>query len=117
MVGDWSDSLEAFGGAEYFLRGELQHIGTQNVGGQTNQNPQSIQEGYSLLNARLGLRFDDARWEVALWGKNLGDKGYCMTIFDQPIAGPFGGVANLQTPQRCAVGAPQTYGVELKFRH
>ena len=40
-----------------------------------------------------------------------------MTIFDQPIAVPFGGVANFKTPQRCSVAAPLTYGVELTFRH
>jgi iron complex outermembrane receptor protein len=119
LVSDWSDSLKAFGGTEYFLRGEVQNVGTQNVGAQTNQNPQSIQDSYSLFNARIGLRADDDRWEVSLWGKNLGDKGYCMTIFDQPFSSQLGGldpVANTQ-PQRCAVGAPLTWGVELKFRH
>lgn len=119
LVGDWSDGLDAFGGSEYFLRGEIQHIGEQNIGGNTNQNPQSIQEGYSLLNSRVGLRSDDNRWEIALWGKNLGDKGYCMTIFEQPFSAQLGGVNPIAntSPQRCAVGAPLTYGVELKFRH
>lgn len=119
LVSDWSDGIEAFGGSEYFLRGEVQNVGTQNIGGNTNQNPQSIQESYTLLNARIGLRADDDRWELSLWGKNLGEKGYCMTIFEQPFAAQLGGVnaAANTSPQRCAVGAPLTYGVELKFRH
>ena len=119
LVADWTDNLQAFGGSEYFLRGEVQNVGTQNIGAGTNQNPQTIQDGYSLLNARVGLRSDDDQWEFSLWGKNLGDKGYCMTIFDQPFAAQLGGVdpvANTN-PQRCAVGNPLTFGMELKFRH
>jgi len=119
VVSDWSDGIDAFGGSEYFVRGEVQYIGEQNIGGNTNQNPQTIQEGYGLLNARVGLRSDDDTWEINLWGKNLSDKGYCGTIFAQPFAAQLNGIdpaANTQ-PQRCAVGAPLTYGVELKFRH
>jgi iron complex outermembrane receptor protein len=119
LVADWTDQIEAFGGSEYFLRGEVQNVGTQNIGAGTNQNPQSIQEGYSLFNARLGLRSDHDSWEFSIWGKNLTDKGYCMTIFDQPFSAQLGGldpVANTQ-PQRCVVGAPATYGATLKFRH
>ncbi|WP_371395890.1 TonB-dependent receptor [Fretibacter rubidus] len=117
MVADWSDDFSMMGGTMYFLRGEVQHTGTQNIGANTNQNPQTVQEGYSLLNARVGLRADDDQWELNLWGKNLSDKGYCLTIFDQPFAPQLNGVRNLQNPQRCSVGAPLTYGVELKFRH
>ena len=117
LVADWSDSMEAFGGSEYFLRGEIQNVGKQNIGANTNQSSQSIQESYSLLNARIGLRSDDDRWELSLWGKNLGEKGYCMTIFEQPFSAQLGGVSAGTSPQRCAVGAPRTYGVELKFRH
>jgi iron complex outermembrane receptor protein len=119
LVGDWTDHMDALGGSEYFLRGEFQYIGTQNIGAQTNQNPQSIQNGYGLFNASIGLRADDNRWEFSIWGKNLTDKGYCMTIFDQPFAAQLGGldpIANTQ-PQRCAVGTPATYGARLKFRH
>ncbi len=119
LVADWSDSIEAMGGSMYFLRGEVQHIGKQNVGANTNRNPQSMQGAYSLFNARVGLRADDDRWEFNVWGKNLTDKGYCMTIFDQPFGGQLGGIDAVANtiPQRCAVGTPMTYGVELKFRH
>ncbi len=121
LVNDWSDHLDAFGGSEYFLRGELQYVGEQNVAGATNGNPQGIQEGYGLLNARVGLRSDDDKWEVSFWGKNLSDKGYCMAIFNQPFGAQLGGI-NVPLfgntgPQRCVSGAPLTYGVELKFRH
>lgn len=118
LVSDWSDGINAFGGSEYFLRGEVQYIGDQNVGASTNQNPQSIQDAYNLFNARVGLRAEDDAWELSLWGKNLTDEGYCVTMFDQPFGPQLGGqdpVANT-IPQRCVVGAPQTYGIELKLK-
>lgn len=119
LVADWTDEINAFGGSLYFLRGEVQTVGEQNIGGNTNLNPQTEQDSYSLLNARVGLRADDDRWEFNVWGKNLSDKGYCMVLFDQPFSQQLGGidpVANT-APQRCTVGAPLTFGVELKFRH
>ncbi|MCR9080206.1 MAG: TonB-dependent receptor [Henriciella sp.] len=119
LVADWTDAFTPISGTEYFLRGETQYVGDQNIGGNTNQNPQSFQEGYQLFNARIGLRADDERWEVNLFGKNLGDEGYCLTIFDQPFGGQLGGVNPVANtiPQRCAVGAPQTWGVQLKLRN
>ena len=112
LVADWSDSL-GVKDMGYFLRAELQYIGEQNLGGNTNNNPQSIQGSYSLVNARVGLAADDDNWRLSLWGKNLTEEGYCTTTFDQPFGGSLGGVSNLQAPQRCTVGAPRTYGIEL----
>ncbi|NQY97542.1 MAG: TonB-dependent receptor [Henriciella sp.] len=113
LVADWSDSL-GFQDMDYFLRAEMQYIGEQNVGANTNNNPQTIQEAYSLLNARVGLAAPDNSWRLTLWGKNLTEEGYCTSKFSQPFGGSLNATANLQTPQRCVVGAPRTYGVELK---
>ena len=113
LVVDWSDSL-GYQDLDYFVRGEMQYIGEQNIGATTNNSPQTIQEAYSLVNARVGLAASDNNWRLTLWGKNLTEEGYCTSIFNQPFGGPLGGTAKLQTPQRCVVGAPRTYGVELK---
>lgn len=34
----------------------------------------------SLLSARVGLRTFDGRWDLSLWGKNLTDKAYFVTL-------------------------------------
>ncbi|MEM1176267.1 MAG: TonB-dependent receptor [Pseudomonadota bacterium] len=112
LVIDWKDSLGSRD-LEYFLRGEMQHIGDQNLGANTNNNPQSIQSAYSILNARMGLAAENGNWRLTLWGKNLTEEEYCTAIFDQPFGGQLNGTSNLQTPQRCVVGLPRTYGLEL----
>ena len=118
LVADWSDDTSLFGGSQYYLRGELQNTGEQNVGANTNRNPQTNIDAYTLLNARAGFRSADDTWEVGVWGKNVADEGYCMTIFAQPFATQLGGVNPVaQTqPQRCVTGTPRTWGVDFKYR-
>ncbi len=102
----------------WFMRGEFQHVGEQNVGAETNQNPQSRQGAYSLMNAKLGLRgVGRQQWELAFFIKNAFDKGYCQTIFNQPIGITLGLIdpATGGGLQRCVLGAPQTFGVEAGY--
>lgn len=61
--------------------------------------------GYGLLNARIGLRADDQRWDLSLWSKNLLDKNYFQTLSPQN----FGLVTGL-------VGEPRTIGVTLRTK-
>jgi len=116
LVADWHNAL-GDSGLEWFLRPEFMYIGEQNIGGNTNLNPQSIQDGYGLYNLRLGLGPQDGRWQITAFGKNLGDEGYCEVMFDQPLGAQFGAVnaaANTVT-QRCVVGSPRTYGVSFRM--
>ena len=118
LVADWSDDLTFWNGTEYFLRGETQYMGEHNAGGNTNQNPQTIQEAYQLFNARVGVRAHDGAWEVSAFGRNLGDEGYCRAIFAQPFGGQLGATNanNNTTAMRCAVGDPLTWGLQLKLK-
>jgi iron complex outermembrane receptor protein len=65
------------------------------------------QEGYTMVDARLALYWNlnsGDVLQVALWGKNLGDKEY--KEFELPL-GDTGGFQGW--------GAPQTYGLELRW--
>jgi iron complex outermembrane receptor protein len=118
LVADWTDSFTPISGADYFLRGETQFVDDVNVGSSTNQDPQTIQKAYSLLNARLGLRANNDRWEASLFGRNLADEGYCVNFFEQPFGAAIGAVDAVarSSAQRCVVGEPRTWGVQLKFK-
>ncbi|MEX2525649.1 MAG: TonB-dependent receptor [Gammaproteobacteria bacterium] len=117
MMAEWSDHLPGTD-LGWFLRGEYQYVSKQNVGAETNQNPQSIQPGYDLVNARAGLRGANDNWEVAAFVRNLTDENYCQTIFNQPI-GTTLGLVDATTGggmQRCVLGAPRTFGMEAVYR-
>ena len=69
-----------------------------------NNNEDLSQEGYSLMNATLGVRFSRNRltYDFALWGKNLTNSEY---LIDAGNAGQAIGYPTY------VAGAPLTFGV------
>ena len=116
LVAEWRDTLPN-SGLGWYIRGEYQFVDDQNVGAETNQNLQSIQAGYDLLNARVGVTGQAEKWELALFIKNATDTGYCQTIFNQPIGTTLGLVDPITQGgmQRCVLGTPRTFGVEAAY--
>jgi iron complex outermembrane receptor protein len=60
--------------------------------------------GYGLLNARIGVRSDNGRWDVSVWARNLTNTNYyqALSVGTGSITG--------------TIGDPRTYGVTLKSR-
>ena len=118
LVVEWRAAIGP-GNLEWFLRPEYTYIGEQNIGANTNLNPQSIQDAYGLINLRLGFAAADGRWQVAAYGKNMADEGYCEINYDQPLGAQFGGVDSVANtvPQRCTVGGPRIYGVSFRWNY
>jgi iron complex outermembrane receptor protein len=58
---------------------------------------------YTVVNAKLGWRSLDGRYGAAVWGENLSDTLYSLTL----ATGSFG------TGQ--VLAKPRTYGVELTY--
>lgn len=121
LVVEWTDQLPNTD-LSWFVRGEYQFVDDLNVGAETNQNAQSLQEAYDLVNARFGLRGVNDKWEIAGFVKNATDEGYCQTIFNQPIGttlglvNPSGLGGDDGGMQRCVLGTPRTFGVEATYR-
>lgn len=70
----------------------------------------NISPSYGLLNARLGLYIEKYDFDVTAWGKNLTNKNYYHngTVIDLTGAG-------ISPPlQPINVGAPRTFGVEVR---
>lgn len=61
--------------------------------------------GYGLVNARLGVRFEDGRYELSVWARNLFDKNYYQTL----------SVLNYGLVT-ATLGDPRTFGGTLKVR-
>ncbi len=47
--------------------------------------PQKAQDGFFLVNARVGLRGADERWSIELWSQNLLNKNYAQVAFNTPF--------------------------------
>ena len=53
-------------------------------------NPQTIQEAYTLLGARLTLHGRDDVWSVSVYGENATDEIYNVNFTYQPLDNALG---------------------------
>ena len=83
--------------------------------------PQKEQDGFLVVNARVGLRGADERWSIELWAQNLLNKDYAQVAFNSPFqagatAAPF---VDPQYPGGRQIfsqflAEPRTYGITLR---
>jgi outer membrane receptor protein involved in Fe transport len=72
-------------------------------------DPSATQSSFTKVNARVSLSGNDGRWQVALVGKNLGDKQTLSYAGDTPLAARLFGARSyygfVDTPRSLAVEA------------
>lgn len=95
-VGD--SGWQAYAGADVLYRDRIYFS--------LGNNGQNSQEAFWLWNGRVGILSPDRRWEVSLWGKNLGDEFYLTQSYDNT-----GGIF----PSQNFLGMPRTYGVSVSY--
>lgn len=106
-------------GLGWSLNGNVSLTSDLNNGGVNDANPQTAQDGYALVGARFAINGPDDRWNVAVFGSNLTNQGYCSAQFYQVLDTAFGlrnGTFPGSTGVRCNVATPRTYGVSGTFR-
>jgi iron complex outermembrane receptor protein len=70
-----------------------------------NNTPLFLSDSYTLVDGRLAIQNESRTWELALWGKNLGDVQNVQEAFGAPELGTITRSYN----------APRTYG--LTYTH
>jgi outer membrane receptor protein involved in Fe transport len=83
--------------------------------------PQKEQDGFTLVNARVGLRGPDDRWAIELWAQNLFNIDYAQVAFNSPFqagttSAPF---TDPQYPGGRQIfsqflAEPRTYGITVR---
>ena len=97
-VGEWQGHpLELYGHADYSHRSSFN---TSSSNSRYADIP-----AYGLVNARIGIRDAEARWDLSLWVKNLTDKNYFQTL--SPTA---------QGSITALIGEPRTIGATLRTK-
>jgi iron complex outermembrane recepter protein len=72
------------------------------------EDPYTQQNGYWLLNARASYTFENGRWEVAAFARNIANKQYYIDEFN--LQNPFGFIQGI-------VGTPRIVGGEIDFKY
>jgi iron complex outermembrane receptor protein len=66
-----------------FVRGEYSYSSSHFTDG--DLDPFTRQDGFEIVNLRLGFNFDKIASSLTLWGRNITDERYFHGSFDQPI--------------------------------
>ena len=83
--------------------------------------PQKAQDGYALVNARVGIRTPNDRFAIELWGQNLTNQNYAQVAFNSPFQ-EGATTAGYKDPQYPGgrqlfsqfLAEPRTYGITLR---
>ncbi len=65
------------------------------------------QDGFTLVNGRVGITGPDRRWGVELWANNLFDIDYSQVAFNTPFVAP-------QQTYSAFLAEPRTYGITVR---
>jgi iron complex outermembrane recepter protein len=106
----WSGALSAsylipFGTLGLRTSVEEKYNSSYNTG--SDLDPRKIQQGFGLLNARIGFGALDESWAIEAWGANLADKYYYAVAFDSPFQ--FNTISSY-------LGAPRTFGLTARVK-
>ena len=90
--------------------------------------PEKEQDGYTVVNGRIGIRGPDQKWAVEFWAQNLLNAQYQQVAFNSPFQGAnsraqitapgFGapGFATANQLFSSYLAEPRTYGVTTRFK-
>ena len=88
--------------------------------------PEKEEDGYAIVNARLGIRGREQRWSVELWAQNLFDTDYSQVAFNTPFQGSnsVAHITNFGAPSFATanqlfsafLAEPRTFGITGRFR-
>jgi iron complex outermembrane recepter protein len=120
----WTPEIGSSGlsGLIYF---DTRLISDQNTG--SDRFPEKTQEGYAIVNARLGVRGAEQRWAVEFFAQNLFNKKYQQVAFNTPLqAAGTGSLAHQQEFGSATsfsgqvfsafLGEPRTYGLTARVK-
>ena len=65
------------------------------------------QDGYVLVNGRIGIRGPDEKWAIELWAHNLFDQDYTQVAINTPFVAP-------QQTYSAYLAEPRTYGITVR---
>ena len=103
---------------------DARYSGAYNTG--SDLFPEKEQGDYTLVNARIGVRWPEQRWAIELWAQNLFNEDYQQVAFNTPFQGSnsVAHVTNFGSPSFATanqlfssfLAEPRTYGVTVRGR-
>ena len=106
----WSGTLDVFYSRPVFNQWVFSLAGTLGYNNEFytdgDLDPNTLQDAYAKINARIALSTADYRWEFALFGRNLTDEATRTSSFDAPLSAGI---------YAAYIEEPRVIGVQAKF--
>jgi outer membrane receptor protein involved in Fe transport len=106
-------------GLRGLLYADFRHQSRINTG--SDLDIEKVQDGFTVVNGRIGIHGADQAWAVELWGQNLFNKNFIQVAFDAPVqgSGTRRGVEAGFYPRSTQLfgaflGEPRTFGLTLR---
>ena len=115
---DWTSAVPGTGWS-WNLNANLAFTSKQFMGLTNDANPQTIEDAYAVLGARLAFNAPGNRFSVAVFGNNLTNAAYSTGNTYQFLGGPLGlsnGVFAGSAAVRRVRADPRSYGLALAFQ-
>ncbi len=117
----WTPQLGSSGlSALFYVDGRL----TSDYNTGSDLFPEKRQDGYAIVNARVGIRGKDQRWAIEFWGQNIFNQDFTQVAFSSPLqssspatstTGQFAAGAPIANQLISAyLAEPRTYGITLR---
>lgn len=117
----WTPSLGSSGlSALFYVDGRM----TSDYNTGSDLFPEKRQDGYAVVNARVGIRGPGQRWAVEFWGQNIFNQDYTQVSFSSPLqssspatstTGQFAQGAPMANQLISSyLAEPRTYGITLR---
>jgi iron complex outermembrane recepter protein len=105
--------------ARFNLNGR--YVSSYNTG--SDLAPAKVQRGFALFNGRIAIGDASERWSIELFGENIFNQNYVQVAFNGTLqGGPIPAGATVYNPvtdtttYNAYLGAPRTYGVNLRHK-
>lgn len=98
-----ADASQPIGSGEVYTRLDYSH--RSSFYSDPTNSRHTLIPAYGLLNARIGFRPQDERWDIAVWARNLAGEKYYTSL----------GASN-QGVISALIGDPQTFGATLRVK-
>lgn len=74
-----------------------------------DHDDRGFQDSYSLFDLSAGIEATSGQWDVRIWGRNVADEEYIVTLGNSAVPGNFG----IRGSKVVYLGPPASYGVRV----
>ena len=118
LTGGVSYEHPLMGEVDWKVATDAKYVTSMNTG--SDLDPNKVQKGYAVVNARVGIGAHNGAWAVELWASNLFNQYYTQVAFDgvfQTFSKPLPNSIPALNTYYAYLGQPRTFGATFRVKY